>query len=112
MAKHIHKRFTSEQVKDLMKRYDTGAVSRDTIQQMLGIGQTRFFALIKSYRDNPQAFSLQYHRHTPTRRIALRLEKRIIQELKASQHLIRDPAIPIRRHNYSFIRQTLKEKDH
>lgn len=112
MAKHIHKRFTSEQVKDLMKRYDAGELSRDTIQQMLGIGQTRFFALIKSYRDNPQAFSLQYHRHTPTRRIALRLEKRIIQELRASQNLIHDPAVPIRRHNYSFIRQTLKEKDH
>lgn len=111
MAKHIHKRFTDEQVKDLMKRYESGELSREHIQQILGIKQTRFFALIKIYRDNPEAFSLAYSRRLPTRRINPKVEYRILQELKASAKLIDDKNIPIWRHNYSFIRQTLIEKD-
>ena len=58
MSQHIHKRFADEQVKDLMKRYETGEISRAHIETILGIGQTRFFALVKSYRDNPEAFSI------------------------------------------------------
>lgn len=112
MAKHIHKRFTDEQVKDLMKRYEAGELTRNHIQQMLGIRQTRFFALVKSYRSNPEAFSLKYYRRIPSRRINPKVEKRIIQELQASQELINDQSTPIWRHNYSFVRQTLKEKDH
>lgn len=111
MAKHIHKRFTDEQVKDLMKRYKAGEISRVNIQTILGIGQTRFFALLKAYRDNPELFSVSYHRSSPTRAINQSLEKRIIQELEASQKLIKAKSVPIWRHNYSFIRQTLQEKD-
>jgi hypothetical protein len=111
MAKHIHKRFTNEQVKDLMKRYKAGEVSRVNVQAILGIGQTRFFALLKAYRDNPDSFSIFYYRSSPTRAINQNLEKRIIQELEASQKLIRAKSVPIWRHNYSFIRQTLREKD-
>ena len=111
MAKHIHKRFSNEQVKDLMKRYKAGEVSRVNVQAILGIGQTRFFALLKAYRDNPDSFSIFYYRSSPTRAINQNLEKRIIQELEASQKLIRAKSVPIWRHNYSFIRQTLREKD-
>lgn len=111
MSKHIHKRFTDEQVKDLMKRYKAGEVSRVNVQTMLGIGQTRFFALLKAYRDNPQSFSVCYHRTNPTRHINHTAEARIIQELRASQKLIDAKNVPIWRHNYSFIRQTLREKD-
>ena len=111
MAKHIHKRFTDEQVKDLMQRYETGEISRAHIETILGIGQTRFFALVKLYRDNPETFSIKYRRLAPTRRISQRVEKRIVQELKASQELVDKKSVPIWRHNYSFIRQTLQEKD-
>lgn len=111
MAKHIHKRFTNEQVKDLMRRYVAGEVSRANIETILGIGQTRFFALLKSYRDNPEAFDICYQRRNPTRSINQQVEKRIIQELNASQKLINAKNVPILRHNYSFIRQTLHEKD-
>ena len=112
MAKHIHKRFTDEQVKDLMKRYRAGEISRANIETILGIGQTRFFALLKAYRNNPESFSVIYRRRSPTRTIDQKLEKRIIQELNASQKLIDTKNVPIWRHNYSFIRQTLQEKDH
>lgn len=111
MAKHIHKRFSNEQVKDIMKRYEAGEISRANIETILGIGQTRFFALIKAYRNNPESFNIRYHRRNPTRSINQKVEKRIIQELNASQKLIKEKDIPIWRHNYSFIRQTLLEKD-
>lgn len=111
MTKHIHKRFSNEQVKDLMKRYEAGEISRPNIEMMLGIGQTRFFALIKAYRGNPETFNISYHRRNPTRSINQKVEKRIIQELAASQKLIKEKDVPIWRHNYSFIRQTLMEKD-
>lgn len=111
MATHIHKRFTDEQVKDLMRRYKAGEVSRANIETILGIGQTRFFALLKAYRNNPESFSLIYRRHNPTRHIGQKAEARIIQELSVSQKLIDKKDIPIWRHNYSFIRQTLLEKD-
>lgn len=111
MSKHVHKRFTDEQVKELMKRYESGELSREHIQQILGIKQTRFFALIKIYRNSPEAFSLAYSRRLPTRRINPKTEGRIIKELQASQKLIDDRDTPIWRYNYSFIRQTLQEKD-
>lgn len=111
MAKHIHKRFSNEQVKDFMKRYLAGELSRANIETTLGIGQTRFFALIKAYRDNPESFSISYNRRSPTRSINQKIEKRIIQELSVSQKLIKEKDVPIWRHNYSFIRQTLLEKD-
>ncbi|MFA5430887.1 MAG: hypothetical protein WC329_07000 [Candidatus Omnitrophota bacterium] len=111
MAKHIHKRFTNEQVKDLMKRYEAGEVSRVNIETILEIGKSRFFTLIKAYRDNPESFDTRYNRRNPTRCITQKVEKRIIQELNASQKLINAKNVPIGRHNYSFIRQTLHEKD-
>ena len=111
MSKHINRRFTNEQVKDLLKRYEAGEISRVNIETILGIGQTRFFALIKAYRDNPGSFNICYNRRNPTRNINQNIEKRIIQELHASQKLIKQKDVPIWRHNYSFIRQTLLEKD-
>jgi len=94
-----------------MRRYEANEISRANIETILSVGQTRFFALLKAYRDNPEAFSVGYRRHNPTRRINQKVEKRIIQELNASQELIKEKDVPIWRHNYSFIRQTLLEKD-
>ena len=111
MARHIHKRFSNEQVKDLMKRYTAGEISRANIETILGIGKSRFFALIKTYRDNPDSFNISYIRHNPTRNITPKAEKRIIHELNESRKLIKDKDVPIWRYNYSFIRQTLLEKD-
>ena len=94
-----------------MKRYAAGEISRANIETILCIGKSRFFALLKAYRDNPGSFDISYLRHNPTRSIGQKVENRIIQELNASQKLIKDKDVPIWRHNYSFIRQTLHEKD-
>ena len=56
----LHKRFTSDQVKELLTRYSKNEIERKYIQEILGIGKARFFALVKHYRTNPDGFSIQY----------------------------------------------------
>lgn len=62
----IHKKFTDDQVKELMKRYSNKEVERKYVQEILGIGKARFFELAKNYRENPDKFSIQYTRKTNT----------------------------------------------
>lgn len=110
MAKQIHKKFSDEQIKDLMQRYLNKELKRQHIQEVLGIGQTRFFALVKSYRKNPLEFSIQYKRHQATRSINPAIEKNIITELQFGKELINNKATPIRSYNYSFIKNELKKR--
>ena len=42
----LHKQFTDEQIKVLLKGYCRGVLSRAEVQEVLGIGKTRFFALL------------------------------------------------------------------
>jgi hypothetical protein len=57
---HLHKRFTDNQVKELIERYLKKEIDRRYIQEVLGIGKTRFFALVKDYRTNANEFSIHY----------------------------------------------------
>ncbi len=63
----IHKRFTAEQVKVLLKGYCQGALDRLAIEETLGISKTRFFALLTQYRRDPDNFSITYRRTTSAR---------------------------------------------
>jgi len=58
------KRFTDEQIKVLFRGYCQGVLTRAEVQEMLGIGKTRFFALLKEYRQDPEAFTVSYRRAT------------------------------------------------
>jgi len=46
----IHKAFSTEQVKDLFKRYMDKQIERAYIQELLGIKKSQFFSLLKEYR--------------------------------------------------------------
>lgn len=70
----IHKRFTQEQVKELLERYLKKQVRRKYIQEILGIKRRRFFMLARQYKENPQSFSIKYERNT-TSRISQEIEK-------------------------------------
>lgn len=63
----LHKQFTADQVKVLLMSYEKGHLSREEIEHTLGIGKTRFFALLKQWRDHPDTFSIDYHRQSPPR---------------------------------------------
>ena len=81
----IHKRFTAEQVKVLLKGYYQGMLDRAAGEEMLGIGKTRFFALLKQYRHDPGRLCLGYQRETPTR-ISARVEKDLMSLSQKSQN--------------------------
>lgn len=49
----LHKKFSDIEVKQLIECYLNKEVERSYLQEILGIGKTRFFALIQSYRNHP-----------------------------------------------------------
>ena len=106
----IHKRFTTEQVKVLLKGYYQGMLDRPSVEEILGIGKTRFFALLRQYRHDPGRLCLGYQRETPTR-ISARVEKEIEKELMVEKNLIDDSTLPITTYNYSAIRDRLAKHD-
>ena len=71
----LHKRYTVEQVKVILQGYCQGTMSRAEVEEMLQINKTRFFALLKDYRSNPETFSLTYQRETPAK-LSARVEAR------------------------------------
>lgn len=106
----VHKRFTDDQVKELIERYLHKEIERVYVQEMLGIQKRRFFQLIAAYRDNPEAFSIQYQRTAKTRSIDQRIETAILEELAIDKRLIEDSQVPLRRYNYSYVRDRLKNE--
>ena len=54
----LHKRFSVEQVKVLLQGYLQGSLARSEVEEMLQINKTRFFELLKEYRQDPEAFSI------------------------------------------------------
>jgi ribosomal protein S17 len=105
----VHKRFTAEQVKILFQGYCQGNLSRPDIEEMLAIGKTRFFALLKSYRQDPQAFSIDYQRSTHGR-LSEEAEDQIKHELLRDKALIDDPELPIHDYNYAALVDRLKKQ--
>lgn len=104
----LHKRFTDQQVKDLMQRYLKNELKRAHIQEILQISKRQFFKLLREYRENPETFSIQYKRATATRTISPKIEGNIIKELKIAKEFIDNKDMPIWSYNYSFIKNELE----
>jgi len=103
----IHKRFTPDQVKELLERYLKNQMERKYIQEILGIKRRRFFMLVKQYKENPQHFTIQYERNTPPR-ISQDIEQNILKELSTEKEIIQNKEIPLKSYNYSYIRDRLR----
>jgi transposase len=108
----LHKRFTSDQVQELLERYSRNEIERKYIQEILGISKRRFFMLLKEYKGNPQLFTIQYRRTTPPRSISPDIEQNILKELTTEKKLIEDKEIPLRSYNYSYIKDRLGKTYH
>lgn len=102
----IHKRFTTEQVKALLKQYDDGHMTRKEVQHLLDIGKTRFFAVFADYRQDATAFSVAYERTTHSR-LAQATEDALQRELREEKALVEDKRLPISSYNYSAVRDQL-----
>ncbi len=104
----LHRKFTDEQVKELIEKYLRKEIERKYLQEILGINKTRFFALVKAYRDNPLAFSIQYMRKGKTRALPKAVERNILKELSIEKRLIEDKDVPIHSYNYSYIKDRME----
>ena len=105
----LHKRFTSEQVKELLERYLRNEIERKHLQETLGIKERRFFALVRQYRENPHHFTIQYHRPSPAR-IPEALEKNMLREFSIEKGIIQNKDVPLTCYNYSYIKDRLREE--
>jgi len=105
----LHKRFSGEQVKVMFQGYCQGTLSRSEIEEMLNIGKTRFFALLREYRQDAQTFSIDYQRKTHVR-LSEAIEAEIKQELLREKGLVEDRQLPISGYNYAALRDRLKKK--
>jgi len=108
----LHKRFTSEQVKELLERYSKNEIERTYIQEILGIKKRRFFMLLKQYKENPQYFTVQYQRTSAPRSISCEIEQNILRELAIEKEIILNKEIPLRSYNYSYIKDRLVHEYH
>ncbi len=99
----LHKRFTTEQVKALLKGFCQGALDGLEVEEVLGIGKTRFFALLSEYRRNPEGFVLAYHR-TNSSRIHASTEDGIERGLILQRELIENHDLPISSYNGFYCR--------
>ncbi len=110
MAGQIHKKFTNEQVKELLQKYLNKEVERKYIEQILGIGKSRFFELVQVYRAKPEQFSVEYKRSSEAKRISPEVKDNIIKELAIDKKAIQNKDIPLYRYNYSYVQKRLEKK--
>lgn len=110
MSRQLHKRFSTEEVKILLKKYLDEKVKLSYILEILQIKRRRFFELLNKYKKDPESFSIQYERKRATRKISKDLEENIINELKKEKKLIEDKEIPITFYNYSYIKDQIYQK--
>jgi len=108
----LHKRFSPDQLKELFERYLQNEIERKYIQEILGIKKSRFFMLLKEYKENPQHFTVQYKRTTSPRIISPEIEQNILKELSIEKKIIQNKEIPLASYNYSYIRDRLKGEYH
>jgi transposase len=105
----IRRRLTDEQIRLIFRNYCDRQLTREEVQETLGVGKSQFFVLLKTYRLDPSGFSVSYQRHTPGK-LAVEAEQVIQQELKREKELVEDPELPISSYNYSALRDRLKRK--
>jgi len=105
----LHKRCTSDQVKELLDRYVKKEIEREYIEEILEIGKRRFFVLLKHYKENPEGFSVEYQRSTPSR-ISSEIEENLLKELSIEKEMIENKEIPLRSYNYSYVKEHLRRR--
>ncbi|MFN2243614.1 MAG: hypothetical protein ACK2U2_15080, partial [Anaerolineae bacterium] len=71
------------------------------------IGKSRFFALLKAYRQDPEGFTIAYRRSAPAK-LSPKAEDAIKAALLREKAIVEDPDLPISSYNYTAIRDRLE----
>jgi len=110
MGKHLHKLFTTKEVTEIFERYLLREIEVDQAVALLKIRRRQFFKLLKSYRDSPNDFSLDYKRTNTPRKIDAKSEAKIMLELKKEAKIIQSKSNPVKFYNYSYLKEILEKK--
>ena len=110
MGKHLRKLYSTKEVKEIFERYLSREIGTEQALALMKIRRRQFFKLLKSYREKPSDFSLDYKRKAPPRTIDAKVETRIIKELKREKAIIEDKNNPVKFYNYSYLKTVLEEK--
>ena len=110
MKNQLHKKFDTKQVVDIFERYLSKEILQKQAQALLKVSRSRFFFLLKSYRESPDEFSIEYLRKKPTRTLDKKVEDKIFKALEQEKNMIENKENPVRDYNYSFIKETLEVK--
>ena len=62
MAKQLHRRLSTEEVKMFLQKYLDGKVKLTHILEILNITRRRFFQLLRDYQKDPDGFSINLHK--------------------------------------------------
>jgi hypothetical protein len=57
---HIHRHFFTHKVRNLLRGNTERLLECPAIEETLGIGKSRFCALLKIFRKDPEAFTITY----------------------------------------------------
>lgn len=106
----IHKRLNTKAAKFILQAYEEGKIKRSTAMWQLGLARSRFHDLLKSYRQDPENFDVNYSRETTNYRLPKSLDKVIRHELEREKAIIDNPKIAIRRFNFEAIRLEIIRK--
>lgn len=110
MVKQIHNKFTDDQVKLLLDLYLNKKATLKQVLQQLECKESRFYDLLRKYRESPECFTITYTRHTANRRLPEKIEQAIREELEIDRKLIRDRDTTVRQYNYAFVRDTVAKR--
>ena len=105
----VHKRFSDEQVAFLLQAYSQDLMTRVEVQEVLGIGKSRFFSLWREYHCSPEAFTGRYRRPS-SMRISPEADAASERELRREKALLDDPELPISSYNYSALRDRFRKR--
>ncbi len=100
----IHKRFTTEQVKIILDWYEHGGLKAEEAAERLGCKISRFYILLRRYRQNAKGFNIAYPEKQGHNQISKQLIGSIRTELGKGKELIENRDIPVNSDNYAAIR--------
>ena len=110
MGKQLHKRYTDEQVKDILERYLELHIREEQAIILLGVSRRRFYDLLKRYKASPIDFTIKYSRDHSNNNLMIDAEKKMLSELKKDQKIIERRDTPVKIYNYTYIKNILEEK--
>lgn len=106
MPTQLHKRFSDEEMRQILTQYEEGRLDIGAALLLLKVGKSRFFELCTAFRANRDTFTIHYERKSPSR-VNKETETLILAELKKEKKLIDDPRISITTYNYSAVRDAI-----